>query len=486
MNLAALTIVVTLAATTAPEAPPGAAPPSAATTGAVQPEPPAATAPQASTVQAGAPAAADATAAPARPAEAPRPEPKAASGFTFSLHGFVSATAYVQDANLGFYPGQGAAWVNAQTSVPQPGTDKLLLDGDVRQSRFNLAAAGPSVLNARPRGVLEFDFAGGFTGGNYGDASLLPRLRLVYLEADWGQHRIVAGQAHDLTFAVVPVSLSHVGGASLGSGAGGVGWRRPSVSGYHRLGSRAGTNVEVAWLVGRSNWANSGKVAGSTADVNGTGQQTIGAGGDAYGISLGAASGLPAVQARVTVAHASSLSAFVAGHWSSVDRSGVGAHSSAATDNSDLKVVAATAGAKATLGPLTLLASGYAGKNLAPIGGAFLQFQPNAAGDVRELGGFAQVGVNVTSRLALWAFGGFAKVNELDGVEARFSRLRNVNTTGSVIWRDPSGLALSAEWIHLRTLTRVYPSATVTDSAAAAASGELRGNQWNLTANYYF
>ncbi len=39
------------------------------------------------------------------------------------------------------------------------------------------------------------------------------------------------------------------------------------------------------------------------------------------------------------------------------------------------------------LGPLTLAANGFVGKNLAPLNGDFIQFQANNINDVHEMGG---------------------------------------------------------------------------------------------------
>ena len=279
-----------------------------------------------------------------------------------------------------------------------------------------------------------------------------------------------------------PVSLSHVCSA-LNSGAGAVGWRRPGVFGYHVFGSRSGLNLEVDWEVGRANWADSGKTSASS-DANGIGQSYAGNGGDPYGFNLGEASGLPAVEARVVIADGTLLQAFVAGHYSKVDRSGFGAVSGD-TGTQDLLVLAGSGGAKAVIGPATLAGAAYAGRNPAPLGGAFLQFQGNSAGNVAAYGGWAQVGLDLIGGFSAWAFAGFEKLDEKQAIAAKFTKLRNVNTTLVLRYRL-GDYAVSAEWVRLRTRLHVYASSTVSEADARAIGGDFTGNQWLLTANYSF
>ncbi|HEX9291335.1 MAG TPA: hypothetical protein VF904_17575 [Anaeromyxobacteraceae bacterium] len=422
----------------------------------------------------------------APPAEAPKPPPP--PQFKFELHGFVSGSIYAQDANLGVSEGQQALFVNAQTAAARaPNTDKLVLGGDVRQSRFNFSLAGPQVLSgATPKAVLEIDFFGGYGSGNYGDVSLLPRLRFAYGELNWGANRIQVGQNNDLIFAMAPVSLAHIA-FPYGYGSGNIGWRRPGVFGYHSVGPKSGTNVELAWEVGKANWADQGNQPNATAGVggpaiggNGIGSNVVGAGGDKYGFGLGQASGLPAVEARLTAASGTMASAFVTGHWHKVDRSGVDAQSSVATGNAALDVVAGNAGFRVVGGPVTLAATGFVGKNLAPIIGDFLQFQPNTVRDVHEYGGWVQAGFNFTKELSLWGYIGVDKPKFEDAVAAGYTRVQNVTSTGMLQYRE-AGYALGFEWIHFHTTTRVPASGTTPN-----LSGALNGNQWIASANYFF
>lgn len=430
-------------------------------------------------------------------AEAPKAPPPA---FVFALHGFVSSSLYLQDANLGPSEGQQALYVNAQTAIKQPSQDRLVFGGDVRQSRFNFSVTGPkeSAFGATPKAVLEMDFFGNFGSGNYGNVSLSPRMRYAYAELDWGGgNRILFGQQNDLIFTIAPASLAHIA-FPYSYGSGNVGWRRPAIWAYLTAGEKKATNLEFALEVGRSQWADSGQVnqpatGAANSTGNGIGQSTVGSGGDPYGFSLGEASGLPAVEARLMLASGSAWNLFTTGHWQRIDRSGVGNLPASATftPGKDLDTIALNVGGKATVGPLQIAATGFTGKNLGPLVGNFLQFQANTIGDVHGMGGWVQAGFNFTKQLSLWGFIGAEKPNQAEAIAARFIRLSNVTSVGMLQYRDStkvggvnSDFAVAFELVHMRTRTRVFAAAPST--AAAANSGDLDGNQYIVSGNYFF
>jgi hypothetical protein len=414
-------------------------------------------------------------------AEEPKPPPPAPAepqpAYTFAMHGFIGGTLFVQDAAL--RPGEGgqALWVSPQTpstTLPniggrQPNTDVLVLSGDVRQTRLNLSLAGPKVLEATPKGVVEIDFFGGFAGGPSGDASVLPRLRHAYAELEWGQHKLQFGQMNDLLIAQIPVSLAHLGNP-LGFASGMLGWRRPAVFGYHTLGDRKDLYVELAWEVGRSTWNYSfnGNVAGA---------------GDRFGFQAGEASGLPAIEARVTVGQGTQFTGFAVGHWSRIDRTGVDAQSTPANGINDLDVVAGEIGGKAVFGPLTVLVEGFSGKNLAPVQGAFGQIQPVSAQDVHEFGAYVQAGVNFTPELSLWGYIGTDKIDQPDAVAANFGVIQNTISYGLLQYRY-KGYALGLEWDHYFTRTR--NNVAIGGVRDASLDGNLSGNKVSLNGIYFF
>lgn len=394
------------------------------------------------------------------------------SPFTFALHGFVSMSGYMQDARTGLNEGQRALF-----AVAEPAADENSLGFDVRQSRFNFSVKGPQVMfGATPSAVLEIDFMQGFGEGAFGNVSLMNRMRLAYSELNWGNHRLAFGQLNDLTFAMAPVSLSHIA-FPLGYGTGNIGWRRPGFWGFHNFAATPDTKVEFAWEVGRSQWADA-----ATA----TGGQTYNAPNDA---SLGTASTLPAVQARLTLTQGKLFNIWVAGHWNRVDMNGVG------TDDGvdDFDVMAGAAGAKLTFGPATLAATGFYGENTGPLLGNLVQFQaggatvspapgtPAAASvqDVAAWGAWVQAGFNLSKEFSLWALYGIQEPDEDDAKAANFARLKNETINVQAIYRD-GGYGLGAEWTNFKTETATYTGGAFTSST------DVKANQYMVTANYFF
>ncbi|WP_242334065.1 MULTISPECIES: hypothetical protein [unclassified Anaeromyxobacter] len=420
------------------------------------------------------------SAPPAAPPAAVAPSsPPAAPPFTFALHGFVSASGYLQDANLGLSEGQQTLFV----SGAQPATDKNALGFDVRQSRFNFSVKGPKVFaDATPQAVLEIDFFQGFGAGGFGNVSVLNRMRLAYSELNWGDHRIDVGQLNDLLFAMGPTSLSHVA-FPLGYATGNIGWRRPGVFGFHAFGA-PDMKVELAWEVGRSQWNDA--ATGIGANIPNT----------PYGVSLGEASGLPALEARVTVSRGTALSAFVAGHWNRVDLTGAGTDGAGSVADR-IDVVAGNLGAKGSFGPLSLAASGYYGKNTGPVLGNLVQFQsggaigtPGAPGatpaagtlnDVYSWGGWGQAGYNLTKQLSVWGFYGLQRLDEEQAKKAQFKLLRNQTTDLMLQYRD-GAYAVAFEWLAFRTKNASYAGTP----AAFTGDANLEGNQLIATASYVF
>jgi hypothetical protein len=425
---------------------------------------------------------------PTEPAKAPPPPPPTAPSppqYKFEMHGFTSGSIYVETGNLGPSEGQQALFANAPSGTqPNIARDKLILSGDVRQSRFNFSVAGPKAFGgATPKAVLEIDFFGGFGSGAFGSASLTPRLRFAYGELDWGSNRILFGQANDLIFAIAPTSLAHIA-FPYGYGSGNIGWRRPAIFGFHTMGPKTGLKAEFAWEVGRGNWNDNAGIGNNTV-VPAAGAT---AGGDVYGFSAATASAIPAVEARLSLLKGTMFNAFVTGHYHRIDRSGVNALSTPAL--SDLDVVAGNAGFKVSMMPITLAATGFVGKNLSPLIGNFLQFPVNGSKDVNAWGAWAQAGLNLTKELSAWYYIGTERPNENDARAAGFTRLGNMTSVGMLQYRD-GGYAIGFEWIHFRTRTRTLPTGAgvtpvVTAADAAGLAGDQRGNQWMLSGNYFF
>ncbi len=431
------------------QTPPATSPPSTPTP-ADTPEPPqTAPAPQAPL-----PPQAPSAVAPAAPSKPPM--------FTFAFDGFVGVTLFVQDAQTKVAEGQLAMWAFPQQKAAapagiggeQPSTDKLIFNGDIRQTRLNFSAAGPQIWRgATPKAVVELDLSGGFGSGNYGDISLVPRARLAYVQVDWGNHRLLFGQQNDLTLAFVSYSLSHLA-FPLAFASGLVGWRRPGVFGYHTVaGERTGGFLELAWEIGAPHWGignNIGAQAATTATPTGPGA------GDRFGFNYGEASGLPVFQARVLVGYGTNYQLYATGHYGRLNRSGIHAADPAAAIR-DLDVVALQTGGRLVSGPITLQFQAFTGKNLAQITGAFLQFQPATVGDIHEYGGYVQAGINFTPEWSIWGMIGTDKINQEEAAAAHavlstYGVYQNVVSQAFVQYRLDK-LGLSLEWTHFYTKT---------------------------------
>jgi hypothetical protein len=401
----------------------------------------------------------------------------AADDWKFSLHGFVSMSGAYQDGNFGASEGQQAIYTGAARVGTNPATGKAVdpnsLTFDVRQSRFNFSVAGPQVLGgAQPKGVLEIDWFGGFGSGNYGDVSLVPRIRLAYSELAWGKQVLRLGQDLDLIFAQAPTSLSHIA-FPLGYMTGNLGWRRPGIFGFHTFDAWENTTVQFAWEIGRSQWADAGL---NTAPANGIGQNFTNA---PNSIGLGEASSMPAVEGRLTLAQKDLYTVWVAAHGQQTDLNGVGPNAPrGSTAKQTLTTSAYLGGLKLTFAGVTLAGTGFTGKNVSPLVGQFLDFKYGTANttDVASTGYWGQLGYNVTKEFSLWAFYGEQSPKEADAKLAAETRLGNKTTNVMAMYRD-GGYGFSGEWVHFEDKV---------SNAAFTASTKVNSNQYMLSANYFF
>lgn len=392
------------------------------------------------------------------------PKPPA---FVFELHGFISTTGYFQDqlfaANGG---GQSALFITGATGAAGTGyspgapwtADKPVFGFDIRQTRLNFSVRGPEVLGgAVPKAVAEFDLFGSseFAGtGNFGDVSVLPRIRVAYVELNWGQgkHILQIGQQNMLTIGVIPQSLSHIAFPATYT-AGTVGWRQPGLWGWHTFGDDL--KFEFAWSVQKAGWANTVLHEG---------------------LNDGVSSGLPAFEARGTLKFGKVFDVWVSGHWQTVDTNGPGLVAGV-NQNSDLQTVLGTFGFKGNLGPVALAGSAWYGKNTGPLLGNILQFTPTAnltatRVDIFGWGAWAQAGANLTKNLSAWVTYGVDHPVYADILQAGLTRLRNQNMVAMLRYQD-GGFAFGAEWLYTRT----------TD---ARQNDPLVGSQISITGNYYF
>ncbi|HTP27011.1 MAG TPA: hypothetical protein VMK12_15320 [Anaeromyxobacteraceae bacterium] len=378
---------------------------------------------------------------------------QAPSKFRFELHGFVTASLYGQDANMAVNGGgQSALYVTKQYP-----SDKLSLGGDVRQTRLNFSLAGPQILGgATPKGVVEVDFFGGDSGGVFGDTSVIPRLRLAYLELNWGGNTIFrAGQDYQLVLGIVPETVGHCA-FSLAYTAGLLGWRYPGAEVF-QIVPVGGSKIELALQVQRGAWATS-----QTTVTTPSGTTTI---PNNAALDLGSASGVPQVEARAKL-KSQAFEAFVAGHYSRVDTNGPGV-----PGGPQLDVMAGNGGAKIKVADFTLQGSGFYGKNLLPIFGESLA-TPSTEGigtDVVEYGGWGQAGYNLTSQLSAWAMVGISHLNYADAAAAGIDRVRNIVGSGMLRYAT-GGFAVAMEYAHWFTTYRSFSTVQEGNQLMASAA----------------
>jgi len=324
-----------------------------------------------------------------------RPSPaqqvvKLGEGETLTISGFINASLFTNHGLFGgFGQGQNAEWAAAA----QPTTDKLLTDGDVRNTRINFTFNAAPVLGKwAPRATLEADFFGAFNGAPpFGDEQAQFRIRHAYVDLTNGRTTLRIGQFWAPLFNTdIPVSLVHIA-FPVGLGSGGViGWRFPGVFLYHDLTPTQPFKIQlqVAALKGSGPPAS----ARDTLNVIGNGE----------------ASGLPQLEARLNVGNRSrdlAWSVYVVGHidWKDTSGNGVGGPN---TTGSGVEL-----GGSVAPGHLTVHGNFYTGKGL---GQQFGHISPSVApaptvlqqARIQGLGAWAQAGYDFTPHWSVWVFYG--------------------------------------------------------------------------------
>ena len=389
----------------------------------------------------------------ARPASAQQPTQvvRLGEGETLTIGGFISATLF-NDRGLFSSFGQGQNAEIAAAPANQPGPNRGIFDGDVRNTRLNFTFNAPAVLGKwAPRATIEADFFGAFNGvPPYGDEQPQFRVRHAFVDLSNGRTTLRIGQywapLFGETAAFIPVSLAHIA-FPVGLGASMIGWRFPGVFLFHDL--TPSTNplklqLEVAALKGSGPTA-----AGNARD-------------SLNNIGIGEASGLPQVEARVNAARRfakGSWNGFVAYHtdWKDVNGTGV--------PGSNITNWGVETGQYIAISSFTLHGSFYYGKGLGSQFGMINQFQPQ----IRGWGAWAQAGYDFTSHWSVWADYGidqpdYARFN----AETGGTLARQLSHTGSALLRFRAG-RYAAGLEYFRNVTRWNTGITSADQYALSA-----------------
>ena len=365
------------------------------------------------------------------------------NGDGLTIHGFVDATAFLQNQNFTFGNGQNAEF----PTPPESTTDRWFLDGDVRNTRLTFNWAGPKINDdTKVNAAVEGDFFGGFNGtGGFSNAQETPRLRLAYVDLVHGATTLRIGQAWSPLFGSVANSYSHIA-FPLGYGAAGdVGWRFPGVFLYHDISKTTKFTLGVF----RNTWNGPGNVVDSG--------------------SAGQASTLPQVEARIDFSGKTGGGAwntYFVGHLDKKDLSGAGAQ--AAGDS--LTGWAGEFGGKVTAGAAMLQGNVYTGKAIGQQFGQMAQF-----GDIKSWGAWLQGGFNFTKTWAGYLFVGTEKANKADVIAAKQPRDKNRMFVPSLMYTTgPYGF--NVEWLHSQ----------LTTVAATGAETKTKGNQLAASVIYKF
>jgi hypothetical protein len=382
-----------------------------------------------------------------------------APGVSLALHGFIDVSAFSQSRAYTYGNGQ-----NAEYPIPSDGAGHAngrVSGVDVRNTRFWLDFAGAKFNeNWNGSGRIEMDFFGGFNGtGAYANSQPEQRLRQAYFDisnASTGTTFRV-GQMWDLMFPLdyIPQSLSHIA-FPLGYGSGVIGWRFPGVIWMQDLNKNSdGTKFRFDMAVLQGAW--NGPVATAT-----TNYQTAGNAGFK-----------PQVEARLT-AKGGNWAAFVAGHYSKVDLAGVDG-ATVTPIKRNLTSTAVELGGMWTPGKFIVKSAVYTGKAIGEIFGDLSQF-----GDIKDKGGYLQVGYKFDPHWTLYGFASASKPNTDDVLRWRAANtvalLKNRQVASSLQYTT-GPFDFSVEWIHANL-----------DSTTTNGLGRQKtsGNEFTLNGNYKF
>jgi len=455
------------------------------------------------------------------------------------VKGLVSGSLFMQDVPAA---AQGGALTFGAVNLSG---DKWFLGGDVRQTRLTFNIRGPEVLSgATPLGVVEMDLGGynyqflssngitasanrfsvdpmtgnlmpnnqvlaynGVTNEPRFDESLVPRIRLAYIELNWGasQNVLRVGQYHNLLLGMVAGSVSHIA-TPLGYGSGQLGWRSPGVTYIHRFKMGAESNLDIGLQINRNSWRDelpncyqsySPSLPGAMPNTQAPAQNCL-----PYGISAGEASMLPQFEARIMAFGGMAETPlpfylptkwqfYIVGHWDKKDLSGVGntfAPASPLRDSMDTMV--AQAGFKFQLGPVRIAANGWYGKNAGNVFGHIFQMQDLNRPDISGFGAWGQIGFGITRTLSLWGFGGIDKPNQQDiinsfGVVGTVGRLQNVQIAAQLVYTE-GPIQIGLEYIMI--MTQNYYAAVPVSAMLIfpAATPTYSVSQPSLVMNYNF
>ena len=339
------------------------------------------------------------------------------SGSTLRLYGFVRLDAQWDDSR--FNDPAIPIWVLSEDGNP-PGGVPDGVAGPEDQSEFSLSARltrlgmdlkGPPIDglgDPELSGKIEIDFYN--IGLNDSDSRNAIRMRLAYVDLDWGAWSLLAGQDWDVISPLYPAVNADI----VMWGAGNLGDRRPQLTlkNVSKLGEQSSVVTELGIAL-------TGAVGSSV--VSG-------------GLRSGEASGQPMVNARVGVEGKTSSG----GAW----QAGLSGHVSQerfdATGDGEERFDSDSVGADFRV-PLSgdrawLMGEVWTGKNVADVRGGILQGVNSTTGDeISATGGFLELGYKATEHMTL--FVGYSEDDPDDDDLSPFMRAKNTIPYVAARWK---------------------------------------------------
>lgn len=305
---------------------------------------------------------------------------------TFNLSGFVSATAFVQDQAFKFGNGQNASYVFTNYE-----SGKLIKGFDIRNTRLTCTVKGPDVFKDwKSSAVIETDLFGGFNGTSTFSASQQYfRIRMAYVDLVKGNLKLRFGQAWSPMFGNPTVSLSHVA-FPLGYGSAGfLGWRYPGIQAFYSIAKDSPVNFRVDGAIFSGSWNEPG-----SPDFVNPGNL-----------------GFPQFEIRLNMLSKNS-NLYIVGHYDKKDLAAIDKD-----EKSELNGLAVELGGKTKIGGFMMQGNVYTGKNIGHQFGSITQL-PAIKQDLSSIGGWFQLGYDLTQHWSLYGFIGFENVDKDQAVKA--------------------------------------------------------------------